>query len=199
MDVRIQPTVVVMGVTGSGKTTVGQLLAHRLGVPFADADDFHTPEMKAKMASGQPLDDADRAPWLRRLADWLADQPGGCVLACSALKRKYRDVLRSGSPQLVLLHLAGEPAVASERVAHRRNHYMPASLVGSQYATLEPLEPDEFGVPVDFTLGPEQIVDRFLAEINVKGTAARPAGTSEQTPAGKSAETSAGRQQGEPE
>jgi len=165
MDVDIHPTVVVMGVTGSGKTTVGLLLAHQLGVPFADADDFHTPELKAKMAAGHPLDDADRAPWLRRLADWLAGEPGGCVLACSALKRRYRDVLRSGSPRLCFLHLAGEPAVASERVAHRRSHYMPASLVGSQYADLEPLEPDEFGVAVDFTLGPEHIVEQFLKEV----------------------------------
>lgn len=165
MDVDIHPTVVVMGVTGSGKTTVGLLLAHQLGVPFADADDFHTPELKAKMAAGHPLDDADRAPWLRRLADWLAGEPGGCVLACSALKRRYRDVLRSGSSRLCFLHLAGEPAVASERVAHRRSHYMPASLVGSQYADLEPLEPDEFGVAVDFTLGPEHIVEQFLKEV----------------------------------
>lgn len=165
MDVDIHPTVVVMGVTGSGKTTVGLLLAHQLGVPFADADDFHTPELKAKMAAGHPLDDADRAPWLRRLADWLAGEPGGCVLACSALKRRYRDVLRSGSPRLCFLHLAGEPAVASERVAHRRSHYMPASLVESQYAALEPLEPDELGLAVDFTLGPEHIVKQFLKEV----------------------------------
>ncbi len=157
-----------MGVTGSGKTTVGLLLAHQLGVPFADADDFHTPELKAKMASGQPLDDADRAPWLARLADWLAEESSGCVLACSALKRRYRDVLRGGSDRLAFLHLAGEPAVASERVSHRRHHYMPASLVGSQYADLEPLQPDEFGVAVDFTLGPERIVERFLHEIQAE-------------------------------
>jgi gluconokinase len=172
MDVRIHPTVVVMGVTGSGKTTVGLLLAHQLGVPFADADDFHSPEMKAKMAAGHPLDDTDRAPWLRRLADWLAGQPGGCVLACSALKRSYRDVLRSGAPELALLHLAGEPAVVSERVTHRQHHYMPASLVGSQYAALEPLQPDEFGVAIDFTLDPERIVERFLREIQAGGTQA---------------------------
>ncbi len=165
MDVDIHPTVVVMGVTGSGKTTIGLLLAHQLGVPFADADDFHTAELKAKMAAGHPLNDVDRAPWLRRLADWLAGETGGCVLACSALKRRYRDVLRSGSPRLCFLHLTGEPAVASERVAHRRSHYMPASLVGSQYADLEPLEPDEFGVAVDFTLGPEHIVEQFLKEV----------------------------------
>jgi gluconokinase len=209
MDVRIHPTVVVMGVTGSGKTTVGLLLAHQLGVPFADADDFHTLEMKAKMAAGHPLDDADRAPWLRRLAEWLAGQSGGCVLACSALKRAYRDVLRSGAPRLAFLHLAGEPVVASERVAHRTQHYMPASLVGSQYATLQPLQPDEFGVAIDFTLGPERIVERFLHEIQAAaehpptaetqtlrtegGPRAAPAAGTAETPADKPEQTSAGR------
>ena len=119
MDIGIHPTVVVMGVSGSGKSTVGLLLAHQLGVPFADADDFHSEQAKAKMAAGHPLDDADRAPWLRRLADWLAEHPDGAVLACSALKRRYRDVLRTGAPKLCLLHLAGDPAVVTERVGHR--------------------------------------------------------------------------------
>lgn len=166
MDIGIHPTVVVMGVSGSGKTTVGLLLAHHLGVPFADADEFHSEQAKAKMASGHPLDDDDRAPWLRRLADWLAGEQDGAVLACSALKRRYRDVLRSGSPRLCFLHLAGEAAVVTERVGHRRGHYMPASLVGSQYATLEPLEPDEFGVALNFTSPPEQIVEQFLKEVS---------------------------------
>ena len=166
MDIGIHPVVVVMGVSGSGKTTVGLLLAHQLGVPFADADEFHSEQAKAKMASGHPLDDNDRAPWLQRLADWLAEHPDGAVLACSALKRRYRDVLRSGAPELCLLHLAGDPAVVTERVGHRHNHYMPASLVSSQYATLEPLEPDEFGVALDFTIGPEQLVRQFLQEVS---------------------------------
>jgi len=174
-----------MGVTGSGKTTVGLLLAHQLGVPFADADDFHTPQMKAKMASGHPLDDADRAPWLERLADWLASHPDGCVLACSALKRRYRDVLRSRARRLVFLHLAGAPVVVSERVAHRRNHYMPASLVGSQYADLEPLQPDEFGVQIDFTLGPESIVQRFLEQVQAEENAQPQAGPAEPIQAGQ--------------
>ncbi|WP_430667246.1 gluconokinase [Jatrophihabitans telluris] len=154
-----------MGVSGSGKTTVGGVLAQQLGVPFADADDFHSPQAKAKMASGHPLTDIDRAPWLARLADWLAGETEGCVLACSALKRHYRDVLRSRSPQLCFLHLAGDPSVVTERVGHRHQHYMPASLVQSQYDTLEPLQPDEFGVAVDFTLGPEPIVEQFLKEV----------------------------------
>ncbi|MDQ2836289.1 MAG: gluconokinase [Actinomycetota bacterium] len=165
MEIGIHPTVVVMGVSGSGKTTVGLVLAHQLGVPFADADDFHSAEAKAKMAAGHPLTDADRAPWLGRLADWLAGESAGCVLACSALKHRYREVLRTKSPKLCFLHLVGDPAVVTERVGHRTGHYMPAVLVDSQYADLEPLAPDEFGVAVDFTLGQEQIVERFLKEV----------------------------------
>lgn len=165
MQLGSHPAVVVMGVSGSGKSTVGVALAGRLGVPFADADEFHSVRAKAKMAAGHPLTDADRAPWLRRLADWLAGEQDGCVLACSALKRRYRDVLRSKSPRLCFLQLAGEPAVVAERVGHRTGHYMPASLVGSQYAALEPLGRDEFGVAVDFTLSPDQIVERFLQQL----------------------------------
>ena len=165
MDVNLHPTVVVMGVSGSGKTTVGLMLAHQLGVPFADADAFHSDEAKAKMAAGHPLTDADRAPWLARLADWLAEQPEGCVLACSALKRRYRDVLRSRSPRLAFLHLAGDPSVVTTRVAHRVGHYMPSILVQSQYDDLEPLQPDELGAAIDFTEDPEHIVQRFLKEI----------------------------------
>jgi gluconokinase len=161
----IHPTVVVMGVAGSGKTTVGGILAEHLAVPFADADSFHSAAAKAKMAAGHALDDSDRAPWLVLLADWLRSHPDGCVLACSALKRRYRDALRTGNDRLCFLHLVGDPAVVTDRVGHRSSHYMPASLVGSQYAALEPLEPDEAGVAVDFTCGPEQIVVRFLQEV----------------------------------
>lgn len=165
MLIGIHPTVVVMGVAGSGKTTVGGVLAEHLGVPFADADSFHSPEAKQKMASGHPLTDADRAPWLEKLAEWLRTEELGCVLACSALKRSYRDVLRTGADRLCFLHLAGDPAVVTERVGHREHHYMPASLVQSQFDTLEPLQPDEFGVVIDFTLGPERIVETFLKEV----------------------------------
>lgn len=168
MDIGIHPTVVVMGVAGSGKTSIGVILANQLGVPFADADDFHTPELKAKMAAGHPLTDSDRWPWLARLADWLRGEPDGAVLACSALRHAYRDVLRTASDQLCFLHLAGESQVVSTRVGHRRGHYMPASLVDSQYATLEPLTSEEFGVTIDFTLPPEQIVERFLTEVGKK-------------------------------
>ena len=162
MDLGSHPTVVVMGVSGSGKTTVGAILATRLAIPFADADDFHTPELKATMAAGHPLTDADRWPWLARCADWLRGQREGGVLACAALRRSYRDVLRTASGRLCFLHLTGPAEVVSQRVGHRPDHYMPASLVGSQYATLEPLGADEYGVAADFTLGAEQIVERFL-------------------------------------
>lgn len=165
MDIGISPTVVVMGVAGSGKTTVGLILANQLGVPFADADDFHTPELKAKMAAGHPLTDADRGPWLDRLADWLRHERDGCVLACSALKHRYRDVLRTGSDTLCFLHLDGESQVVAARVGHRVNHYMPASLIDSQYEALEPLTPDECGISEDFTHDPEQIVHDFLQEV----------------------------------
>lgn len=165
MLIGIHPTVVVMGVAGSGKTTVGGLLAQHLSVPFADADEFHSQEAKAKMASGHPLNDADRAPWLLRLAEWLREHNEGAVLACSALERKYRDVLRTGSDNLCFLHLAGDQKVVTERVGQRAHHYMPASLVKSQYDILEPLAPDEFGVACDFTLPPETIVEQFLKEV----------------------------------
>jgi gluconokinase len=165
MDIGSAPAVVVMGVSGSGKSTVGKLLADRLGVAFGDADDFHTPELKAKMAAGHPLTDSDRWPWLARLADWLRTEQDGAVLACSALRRSYRDVLRTGSSRLCFLHLDGSAEVVGQRVGHRLNHYMPASLVASQYATLEPLGPEESGMAIDFTLGPEQIVERFLNEV----------------------------------
>jgi gluconokinase len=165
MDIGSHPAVVVMGVSGSGKTTVGTILARQLRVPFADADDFHTAEGKAAMAAGRPLTDSDRWPWLARCADWLRGERDGAVLACSALKRSYRDVLRTASDRLCFLHLAGAADVVTQRVGRRLNHYMPATLVGSQYATLEPLGADEFGVALDFTLDPEQIVEQFLKEV----------------------------------
>jgi gluconokinase len=164
---QIPPTVVVMGVAGSGKTTVGSALAARLGVPFADADSFHSPAARAQMAAGHPLDDLDRAPWLETLAGWLRSQPRGAVLACSALKRRYRDVLRTGSADLCFLHLIGDPGVVTERVGDRPDHYMPVTLVQSQYEALEPLAADERGVEIDLTLAPEQIIDTFLKRFSM--------------------------------
>jgi gluconokinase len=155
--------VVVMGVTGSGKTTVGMALAERMAVPYADADDFHSLENVAKMRAGVPLDDEDRWPWLRAIGQWLAKhQEIGAVVTCSALKRSYRDALREGAPDITFLHLDGDMATVRQRVAQRSGHFMPASLVQSQYDALEPLGNDERGVVIPFDLAVDEIVDRFL-------------------------------------
>jgi gluconokinase len=150
-----------MGVSGSGKSTVGAALARRLGVPFADADTFHSPADVAKMAAGKPLDDADRHPWLDAVGQWLAAHDDG-VMSCSALKRKYRDQLRSHSPRVEFLHLAGSPELIGRRQAGRPGHFMPSSLVMSQFDALEALDPDEHGMAIDVGLSVEVIVETFL-------------------------------------
>ncbi|WP_372594204.1 gluconokinase [Actinotalea sp.] len=157
--------IVVMGASGCGKSTVGRALAERLGVPFADADDLHPAANVAKMAAGIPLDDEDRAPWLRDVGRWLGAQPAGGVIACSALRRSYRDLLRSEVPHTVFLHLDGDRAVLEERVAARPGHFMPATLVASQLATLEPLEADEAGTALDVRQTVEALVENFLAAL----------------------------------
>jgi gluconokinase len=155
-----------MGVTGSGKTTVGAALAQRLQVPFADADDFHPAANVAKMSAGIPLDDDDRLPWLRTVGAWLADHTAsGAVIGCSALKRWYRDLLREAAPGQFFVHLAGTPEVIARRVAGRPGHFMPASLVKSQFDTLEPLGPDERGVTLDLDLPVDDIVARAAAAV----------------------------------
>jgi gluconokinase len=156
---------VVMGVSGSGKSTVGAALAQRLRVPFADADDLHPPENIAKMTAGEALDDADRYPWLEAVGGWLADHPDGGVMGCSALKRKYRDQLRSHVPGLQFVMLEGSRAVIERRQASRPGHFMPASLLDSQFATLEPLEPDEDGVVLDVDQGVDSIVQGYVDSI----------------------------------
>jgi len=160
-----RPLVVVMGVSGSGKSTVGAALAQRLRVPFADADDFHPPANIAKMTAGQPLDDHDRGPWLAAIGAWLAAHPGGGVMSCSALKRSYRDRLRGHAPHVEFLHLDGTPEVIMARQASRPGHFMPASLLASQFATLEPLAADERGVVVDVAQSVDRIVERYVASI----------------------------------
>ena len=163
---RRPPLVVVMGVAGSGKTTVGQALADRLGIEYADADAFHSAASVAKMASGHPLDDDDRAPWLLAIGEWLAQQEeAGAVVGCSALRRRYRDVLRAAAPDVQFLHLDGDPAVLTQRVAERPGHFMPASLITSQLETLEPLDPDEHGHVLDLTSPVDAIVDGFTATL----------------------------------
>jgi gluconokinase len=154
--------IVVMGVSGSGKSTVGAALAQRLGVPFADADAFHPAANIAKMAAGEPLTDDDRFPWLDAVGQWLADHDDGGVMSCSALKRTYRDRLRSHSPQIELLHLTGSPELIARRQAGRPGHFMPSTLVKSQFDTLEPLEPDEHGIALDVGQSVDSIVETFL-------------------------------------
>jgi gluconokinase len=157
------PCVVVTGVAGSGKTTVARLLAQRLGVPFADGDDFHSASGIAKMSAGTPLDDADRRPWLESVGRWLhaRDAAGtGAVVACSALRRHYRDVLRAACPGAFFLHLTADRDVLADRLGRRTGHFMPGSLLDSQLATLEPLEPDERGAELDATAAPGTLADR---------------------------------------
>ncbi|MDR6977909.1 gluconokinase [Streptomyces sp. 3330] len=149
------PVVLVLGVSGSGKSTVGKAVAERLGVTFVEGDAFHSTAAIAKMTTGHALDDADREPWLRALADRVrrsAEAGEGLVLACSALRRAYRDELRAAAgARLWCLYLALDRDTARDRVARRRGHFMPARLVDSQFATLEPLEPDEPGLTLDAT------------------------------------------------
>jgi gluconokinase len=154
--------IVVMGVSGSGKSTVGAALAQRLRVPFADADDFHPPANIATMTAGQPLNDDDRYPWLEAIGEWLADHGDGGVMSCSALKRKYRDQLRRHCADVAFLHLSGTPEVIGRRQASRPGHFMPASLLKSQFDTLEPLEPDERGVVIDVDQNIDSIVDDYV-------------------------------------
>lgn len=149
--------VVVMGVSGSGKSTVGALLAAELHCPFADADDLHTAAARAKMAAGQPLDDADRLPWLDLVGQWLAAHEDG-VVACSALRRAYRDQLRRHAPDLVLAYLRLSEPELRDRMRARVGHFMPAALLASQLATLEPPAEDEPGRTVDGAQPPERIV-----------------------------------------
>ncbi|GAA2143369.1 gluconokinase [Nocardioides koreensis] len=156
------PLLVVMGVSGSGKSTIGAALAQRLGVPFVDADDLHPEANIAKMTRGEALDDGDRRPWLETIGQWLAAHPGGGVVSCSALKRKYRDQLRHHVDALEFLHLQGSREVIARRQASRPGHFMPASLLTSQFATLEQLEPDERGVVIDVDQGVDAIVQQYV-------------------------------------
>ena len=159
---RHAPRIVVMGASGCGKSTVGRALAERLGVPFADADDLHPAANVAKMAAGVPLDDEDRAPWLREVGRWLAAQPDGGVIACSALRRRYRDAVRGHVPRAEFLHLAGDRALLEDRVAARPGHFMPATLVASQLATLERPDPGQ-ALVLDAT-GPAEHVARAVVD-----------------------------------
>ena len=164
------PLVVVMGVAGSGKTTVGAALARRQCLAYADADTFHDKASVAKMAAGHPLNDDDRSPWLEAIGQWLVahDETGG-VASCSALRRRYREVLYSAAPRVRFLHLDGDPRVVNQRVAARLDHFMPASLVSSQLETLERLESDEAGCRLDLSATVDDIVADFIATLTKVG------------------------------
>ncbi len=160
----IPPVLIVMGVSGSGKSTVAKELAHELGWQFAEGDDFHPPANVAKMHSGQPLNDEDRAPWLASIADWISarlDAGETGVVSCSALKHTYRNILSGGRPEVEFVYLKGSPEVMAEHLAGRQGHFMPASLLSSQFAALEEPGSDEYVVTVDV----DQPVEAIVAEI----------------------------------
>ncbi|QWA21500.1 gluconokinase [Streptomyces sp. JCM17656] len=156
-----------MGVAGTGKTTIGPLLAARLGVPYAEGDDFHPQANIAKMSAGVPLDDDDRWPWLDAIGTWAHERAGlGGVVSCSALKRSYRDRLRAEAPGVVFVHLSGDQPLIEDRMAHRQGHFMPTALLDSQFATLQPLQADEAGVAVDVAGSPEEITRRAVEALS---------------------------------
>jgi gluconokinase len=155
--------VVIMGVSGAGKSTIGTLVARRLGLSFHDADDFHPAANIAKMSAGQPLTDEDRWPWLDAIGAHLqAHAATGCVVTCSALKRAYRDRLRAAAPGLRFVFLHGAQALVAARQAARQGHFMPASLVASQFATLEHPAPDEGVIELDVDAPPDAIAARAI-------------------------------------
>jgi gluconokinase len=153
--------VLVMGVSGAGKTAIGERLAARLGLPFIDADDHHPAQNVAKMAAGVPLDDADRAPWLERLNRILLAH-GDAVIACSALKQRYRDVLLAGVPEARIVFLKGDPGLIRKRLEARKHRYMPASLLDSQLAALEP--PGD-AIEIDVAEDADHCASRIVAKL----------------------------------
>jgi carbohydrate kinase (thermoresistant glucokinase family) len=158
-----------MGVSGSGKTTVGEAVARRFHWNFLEGDVLHPPANLAKMSSGQPLDDSDRAPWLAAIAahidEWRRAGQSG-VVSCSALKRKYRDVVVGDRPEVRLVYLEGSREVVARRLADRRGHFMPSSLLDSQLATIEPPGDDEDPIVVSIDAPIAAIVDRIVAALS---------------------------------
>jgi gluconokinase len=174
---------VIMGVSGSGKSTVGELLGQRLGVPFIDGDDLHPAANKEKMRTGIPLDDDDRRPWLQEIGRTLQahQQAGhGVIVACSALKRRYRDLLREHAPEVLFLHLEGSADTLAARMAARNHEFMPATLLASQLDALEPLDPDERHVLLDVRRSPAAIAETVCvaldANTSTTGESTTPAG-----------------------
>lgn len=160
---------VFMGVSGSGKTTVAVAVRDILGWDFAEGDDFHPPANVDKMSAGFPLTDADRWPWLESLAAWTRERDAAgkpTLLSCSALKRRYRDVLRTGGEHTFFVHLHGDKGTLLQRMGERE-HFMPPSLLESQLDTLEPLGPDEAGMLLDIAHPPDRIARMVLARLDL--------------------------------
>lgn len=163
---------VVMGVSGAGKTTLGTALAQALKVPFQEGDALHPPANVAKMKAGQALSDADRAPWLARIKEWIdtrLDHGQSGIVACSALKRAYRDTLRAGRANVVFVYIDGDAALIRQRLADRKGHFMPAALLASQFATLEPPAADEHPITVSAADTPEAQTQKALAALHASG------------------------------
>lgn len=162
---------IVMGVSGCGKSTVGQALGDALGWEFRDGDAFHPPSNVAKMKSGAPLTDEDRWPWLDAIAHYIDQKRrdnGHAIIACSALKRVYRDRLKGTRGDVTFVHLAGSKELIEARMAARQNHFMPLGLLESQFATLEPPKADEGAVIVSVAGAPEEIVADVLMRAGLK-------------------------------
>lgn len=159
--------VIVVGISGSGKSTVGRALARSLDVPFLDGDRVHSEESIAKMRHGKSLNEADRLPWLAALAAGIAtlSLTTGGVIACSALKRRYREALTAAAPDVRFLELTLSPAAAQQRVGARTGHFMPSSLVESQFNEFEPLDPEEPGMAIDATLPLDEEIAAFRAHL----------------------------------
>jgi gluconokinase len=160
---------VFMGVSGSGKSTAARVVQERLGWEFAEGDEFHPADNVAKMSAGIPLTDDDRWGWLASLADWTAEREArgeSTIISCSALRRSYRDVLRRGGPGTFFVHLAGDEGLMLQRM-HEREHFMPPTLLESQLATLQPLEPDEAGMVADAASSPPRIAAMVLAQLDL--------------------------------
>ena len=169
---RETPIIVLMGVAGSGKSTIGEALSAALGWPFRDADSFHPASNVAKMSRGEPLTDEDREPWLQAIAAWIDARQAAvapAIVSCSALKRAYRDVIIGDRAGVRLVHLSGSADLIAARMAARRDHFMPASLLKSQFATLEPPQPHE-ALIIDVDAAPDVIAARIIAQTGARGS-----------------------------